>query len=118
MENARWKENLFKKISKVTQRVSRIGSAMNSNQTILEAELSQEFSNSVDIYRNQKIHNRIRIGLCIFLIMTATLSSKLGFSSMLLTLLFVTATLVYLTISQQSMVSLCRKTFSRSATRV
>ena len=98
------RENMFKKITKITQRVSRFGSAMPSNQIILEAELSQEFSNIVDIYRNQTINNRIQIGLCIFLIMTATLSSKLGFSSMLVTLLFVPAMLVYLTISQQSMV--------------
>ena len=55
MENARWKENLFKKITKITQCVSRFGSAMPSNQIILEAELSQEFSNIMDIYRNQKI---------------------------------------------------------------
>ena len=108
MENARWKENLFKKMSKVTQRVLRIGSAMN-NQIILEAELSQEFSNIVDVYRNLKINNRNQIVLCILLIMTETLSSKLGFSSMLLTLLFVTATLVYLTISQQSMVQSMQK---------
>ena len=72
---------------------------MPSNQIILEAELSQEFCNIVDIYRNQKINNRIQIGLCIFQIMTATISSKLGFSSMLVTLLLVTATLVYLAIS-------------------
>ena len=82
---------------------------MPSNQIILEAELSQEFCNIVDIYRNQKINNRIQIGLCIFQIMTATISSKLGFSSMLVTLLFVTATLVYLTISQQSMVQSMQK---------
>ena len=93
-----------REINKITHCVSRFGSAMPSNQIILEAELSQEFSNIVDIYRNQTINNRIQIGLCIFLIMTATLSSKLGFSSMLVTLLFVPAMLVYLTISQQSMV--------------
>ena len=108
MENARWKVNLFTNITKITQRVSRFG-AMHSNQIILEAELSREFGDIVDIYPNQKINNRIQIGLCIFLIMTATLSSKLRFSSMLLTLLFVTATLVYLTISQQSMVQSMQK---------
>ena len=107
MENARWKVNLFKNITKITQRVSRFG-AMHSNQIILEAKLSREFGDIVDIYPNQKINNRIQIGLCIFLIMT-TLSSKLRFSSMLLTLLFVTATLVYLTIFQQSMVQSMQK---------
>ena len=79
MENARWKENLFKKISKGTQRVLRIGSAMN-NQIILEAELSQEFSNFMDVYQSLKINNRNQMGLCILLVMAATLSSKLGFS--------------------------------------
>ena len=94
MEQARWTEILFKKISKITQRVLRIGPAMN-NQIILEAELSQEFSNIVDVSQNLKINNRNQLGLCILLVMTTTLSSKLGFSSMLLTLLFVTASLVY-----------------------
>ena len=79
MENTRWKENLFKKISKGTQRVLRIGSAMN-NQIILEAELSQEFSNFMDVYQSLKINNRNQMGLCILLVMAATLSSKLGFS--------------------------------------
>ena len=55
---------MFKKILKITQRVSRIGPAMN-NQIILEAELAQEFSNIVDVYRNLKINNRNQIGLCI-----------------------------------------------------
>ena len=105
MENARWKENLFKKILKVTQHVSRIGSAM----IILEAELSQEFSNIVDVSQNLKINNRNQLGLCILLVMTTTLSSKLGFSSMLLTLLFVSATLVNLTISQQNMAQTMQK---------
>ena len=41
--------------------------------------------------------------------MTATVSSILGASSMMLTLLFVTATLVYLTISQQNMVQSMQK---------
>ena len=105
MENTKWKRALFKKITKITERVSRFGSAMPSNhQIVLEAELSQEFSSIVDIYRNQKIHNRIQIGLCIFLIMSASFSSKLGFSSMLITLLFVAAILVYLTVCQQGMI--------------
>ena len=99
---------MFKKISKITQRVLRIGPAMN-NQIILEAELAQEFTNIVDVYRNLKINNRNQIALCIFLVMTSTLSSKLGYSSMLLSLLFVTATLVYLTISQQNMVQTMQK---------
>ena len=43
------RENMFKKITEITQRVSRFGSAMPSNQITIEAELSQEFSNIVDI---------------------------------------------------------------------
>ena len=108
MEQARWTKVLFKKILKITQRVSRIGPAMN-NQIIVEAELAQEFCNIVDVYRYLKINNRNQIGLCILLVMTSTLSSKLGYSSMLLTFLFVTATLVYLTISQQNMVQTMQK---------
>ena len=110
MKNTRWKRALFKKITKITECVSRFGSAMPSNhQIVLEAELSQEFSSILDIYRNQKIHNRIQIGLCILLIMSASLSSKLEFLSMLITLLFVAATLVYLTVCQQGRIQSMQK---------
>ena len=100
MEQRKWKEILFK-TSKVTKCVSRIGPVDMNNHIILQAELAQELSNIADVYRNLRINNRNQTALCIFLVMVSTLSSKLGYSSMLLTLLFVTATLVYLTISQQ-----------------
>ena len=103
MELGKWKEILFN-TSKITKCASRIGPAAMNSHIILETELAQELSNIVDVYRNLRINNRNQIALCIFLVMASTLSSKLGYSSMLLTLLFVTATLVYLTISQQEMV--------------
>ena len=108
MEPGKWEEILFKN-SKITKCASRIGPAAMNNHIILEAELAQELSNIVDVYRNLKINNRHKIALCIFLVMASTLSSKLGYSWMLLTLLFVTATLAYLNISQQNMVQTMQK---------
>ena len=108
MEQRKWKEILFK-TSKVTKCASRIGPVDMNNHIVLQAELAQELSNIVDVYRNLRKNNRNQIALCIFLVMVSTLSSKLGYSSMLLTLLFVTATLVYLTISQQEMVQTMQK---------
>ena len=77
---------------------------MPNSQIVLAAELSDQFSSILDIYRRQKIHSRIQIGLCIFLIMATSFSAKLGFFSMLTTLAFVSGTLIYLTVCQQGMI--------------
>ena len=97
------------KTSKVTKCALRIGPAAMNNHIILETALAQELSNIVDVYRNLRINNRNQIALCIFLVMASSLFSKLGYSLMLMTWLFVTATLVYLTISQQEMVQTMQK---------
>ena len=113
------------KTSKITKCASRIGPVY-MNHIVLQAELAQELSNIVDMYRNLRINTRNQITLCIFSVMALTLSSKLSYSMVLLTLLFVTATLVYLTISQQEIVQtmqrnlfqICYKSFSSSLDNV
>ena len=80
-----------------------------NNHLVIQAELAQELANIVDLYRTLKINDKNQIALCLFSVMVLTLSSKLSFSLMLLTLLFVTATLVYLTITQQETVQTLQK---------
>ena len=99
---------LFKS-SKNTKFASRIGLVDMNNHLVLQAELAQELANIVDVYRALKINNKNQIGLCIFSVMVLTLSSKLSYSLMLIPLLFVTATLVYLTITQQEPVQTLQK---------
>ena len=102
-------EKILFKTSKITKCASRIGPVDMNNHLVLQAELAQELSNTVVVYRNLRINNRNQMALCIFSVMVLTLSSKLNYSLMLLTLLFVTATLVYLTISQQERVQTMQK---------
>ena len=52
---------LFKKIKKISERVSRVELEM-PNSVILEAKLFNEFSSIVDIYRRLKMHHRIHTG--------------------------------------------------------
>ena len=108
MKQGGLKEILFK-TSKITKFASRIGSVDMNNHMVLQAEFAQELSNIVDVYRTLRINNKNQITLCIFSDMVLTLSSKLSYSLMLLTLLFVTTTLVYLTISQQETVQTLQK---------
>ena len=68
---------------------------------ISEIELTQELSNIVNVYYDLKINCKRLITLCIFATMTVAISSKLSYFLLLTTLLFVTATLVYLTITMQ-----------------
>ena len=75
-----------------------------SSFVISEVELTRELSAIVNVYYDLRINCKNLIALCIFSTMILALSSKLSYSLLLLTLLFVTGTLVYLTISMQDTV--------------
>ena len=66
------KEILFK-TSKITKCTSKVG-PVDMNHIVLQAELAQELSKIVDVYRNLRINNRNQITLCIFSVMVLTLS--------------------------------------------
>ena len=68
---------------------------------ISEIELTQELSNIINVYYDLKINSKRLITLCIFATMTLAISSKLSYFLLLTTLLFVTATLIYLTVTMQ-----------------
>ena len=80
----------FKMIAKRTSRVEM------THSLVVEAELSNEFSSLVDTYQRLKIHHRVNLILCIFLIMPATFFSHLAFLAIYMVL--VGATLLYFTI--------------------
>ena len=94
-----------------------------NNFVVSEIEMSQELSAIVNVYKDYRINNKNLITLCIFSTMVLALSSKLSYSFLLITLLFVTETLVYLTISQQETVhtlqrnlfQICYKTLHSSS---
>ena len=69
-----------------------------SSFVISEVELTRELSNIVNVYYDLRINCK---NFCIYATMSLAISSKLSYSLLLLTLLFVTATLVYLTITMQ-----------------
>ena len=69
---------------------------------VSEIVLSQELSNIIDIYQDLKINIKRLITLCIFAIMSLAISSKLSYILLLTTLLVVTATLIFLTVTMQN----------------
>ena len=66
-----------------------------------EIKLTQEPSNIINVYYDLKINCKRLITLCIFATMTLAISSKLSYFLLLTTLLFVTATIIYLTVTMQ-----------------
>ena len=69
---------------------------------VSEIVLSQELSNIIDIYQNLKINIKRVITLCLFATMSVAISSKLSYILLLTTLLVVTATLIFLTVTMQN----------------
>ena len=66
-----------------------------------EIELTQELSNIINVYQDLKINSKRLITLCIFATITLAISSKLSYFLLLTTLFFVTATLIFLTVTMQ-----------------
>ena len=69
---------------------------------VSEIVLSQELSNIIDIYQDLKINIKRLITLCLFATMSVAISSKLSYILLLTTLLVVTATLIFLTVTMQN----------------
>ena len=69
---------------------------------VSEIELTQELLNIINVYQDLEINSIRLITLCIFATMTLAISSKLSYFLLLTTLLFVTATLIFLTITIQN----------------
>ena len=69
---------------------------------VSEIVLSKELSNIIEVYQDLKINTKRLITLCIFATMSLAISSKLSYTLLLTTLLFVTATLIFLTVTMQN----------------
>ena len=69
---------------------------------VSEIELTQELSNIINVYQDLKINSKRLITLCIFATMILAISSKLSYFLLLTKLLFVTATLIFLTVTMQN----------------
>ena len=69
---------------------------------VSEIVLSQELSNIITDYQDLKINIKRLLTLCIFATMSVAISSKLSYILLLTTLVCVTATLIFLTVTMQN----------------
>ena len=69
---------------------------------VSEITLSRELSNIIIDYQDLKINIKRQLSLCIFATMSVADSSKLNYMLLLTTLICVTGTLIFLTVTMQN----------------
>ena len=69
---------------------------------VSEITLSRELSSIVIDYQDLKINIKRQLSLCIFATMSVAVSSKLSYMLLLTTLICVTGTLIFLTVTMQN----------------